>query len=145
MRYCCTTLVILLIASAAKADECNIIWWDLFLPSVEVEFEKTSDVSAILTLKDTIKHDPIRFELAAETLTGEDGAELDLLLGKQTLVAEGLSNQVTVTLQPKSSSWIIGFDSEQTLRTKSGRAYSGKTNVAGYLVCDQLKPWSWRS
>lgn len=141
MRCLWTAFSVVALASAATADECNILWWDLILPRSAVEFEKTSEVSALLTLKDTAKSEPIRFELATTTLTRDDGTELNLLFGKQTLVAEGLSNQVTVTLQSKAKSWLIGFESEQTLRTKDGRSFGGKTNVVGYLICSQLKPW----
>lgn len=142
MRCLWTALAVMALSSAATADECNIIWLDIFLPRPEVEFEKTSEASALLTLKDTAKPEPIRFELATTTLTRDDGTELNLLLGKQTLVAERLSNQVTLTLQPKGNSWLINFDSEQTLRTKRGRSFGGETNLAGYLVCNQLRPWA---
>jgi hypothetical protein len=140
MRPILVALVVMALSSAARADECNIVWWDLFLPQSEVEFEKTSEVSALLTLKNTTRPEPITFELALTTLTSEDGTSLEWLLGRQTLVAAGLSNQVTVTLQPKTTSWLIGFDSEQTLRTEEGQTFGGNTKVTGYLICNQLKP-----
>lgn len=117
MRCTWTFLVIMGISGPAQAEDCKIVWWDLFLPQSEAEFEKTSEVSATLTLKNTGKLEPIRFELALRHLARADGKELDLLLGTQTLVAGGVSNQLTVTLQQKASSWLVGFDSKQTIQT----------------------------
>ncbi len=140
MRCVWATFTFLALSSAATADECKIIWWDLFLPQSEVKFEKTSEVSALLTLTNTTKLEPISFELAFRTLTRENGANLDVLIGSKTLVAEGLSNEVTVSLQPKSSSWLVGFESKQVLRTKDGRNFGGESLLSGYLICNQLKP-----
>ncbi len=141
MRRISKALAIIALSSPAMADECNIIWWDLFLPQSEAELTKTSEVSATLTLKNTSKLEPISFDLVKENVTGEDGARLDLMLGTRTVVAAGLSNQVTITLQPKATSWLIGFESEQSLRAKDGQTFGGTTHVAGYLICNQLKPW----
>ena len=141
MRCVWKALAVIVLSTPAMADECNIVWWDLFLPQSEVEFKKTSEASALLILKNTSKLEPISFELALTELTREDGTGLDLLLGQQTLVAAELSNQVTVTLQPKTSSWLIGFESEQTLRTQNGQTFGDVARVTGYLICNQLKPW----
>lgn len=141
MRCVLTALVTIALSSAATADECNIVWWDLFLAPSDVTFEKTSEVSARLTMNNTTKRDPISFELALTTLTREGEASLEVLLGSQTVVAGGLSNQVTITLQPKSTSWLIGFDSVQTLRSEDGQTFGGNTLVTGYLICNQIQPW----
>ena len=141
MRCVWTTLVVVTLSSPATADECTIVWWDLFLPQSEVQFEKTSEVSALLTLKNTGKLEPISFELALTNLTGKDGQGLDLLLGKQTLVAGGLSNQVTVTLQPKATSWLVGFESENTVRTEDGRTFRDVVMLTGWLICTKVEPW----
>lgn len=61
---------------------------------------------------------------------------MDLLLGTQTLVLGGVSNQVTVTLQPKATSWLVGFDSKRTIRTKNGKTYDNAVMLAGYLLCN---------
>jgi hypothetical protein len=129
-------MVVMGLSGPVLADDCKIVWWDLFLPKSEAEFEKTSDVSATLTLKNTGKFEPIRFELAKTHVTGEDGNELDLLLGTQTLVLGGVSNQVTVTLQPKTTSWLVGFDSKRIIRTKNGKTYDNAAALAGYLYCN---------
>jgi hypothetical protein len=129
------------LSSPATADECKIVWWTLVLPQSEVEFEKTSEVSALLTLKNTGRLEPISFELALENLTREDGTGLDLLLGIQTMVAAGLSNEVTVTLQPKTTGWLVGFKTVETVRTKNGQIFGDTTMLTGNLICNQLKPW----
>lgn len=118
------------------ADDCKIAWWDIFVPQSEAEFVQTSDVSATLTLKNTGKLEPIRFELALTRVTGENGNELDLLLGTQTLVLGGVSNQVTVTLQPKTTSWLVGFDSKRTVQTTNGKIYDSAVMLAGHLYCN---------
>ncbi|MDO8985579.1 hypothetical protein [Cypionkella sp.] len=140
MRCVWTALALLALSSPATADECKIVWWDLFLPQSDVEFEKTSDASALLTLKNTGKLEPISFELALRNVTKDDGKGLSLLLGTQTLVAGGVSNQVTVTLQPKTTSWLVGFESEQIVRAKDGQTFGGVVRLTGHLVCNQLKP-----
>lgn len=136
MRRLCTSMIVMGLSGPVFADDCKIVWWDLFLPQSEAEFEKTSEVSATLTLKDTGKLEPIRFELASSQVTGEDGTELDLLLGTQTLVLGGISNQVTVTLQPKTNSWLVGFDSKRIIRTTAGKTYANSVMLAGYLYCN---------
>lgn len=140
MRCVGTALVAMALSSPAAADECAILWWDLVLPQSEVEFEQTSEVSALLTLKDTGQRKPVSFELALTNITREDGEKVDVLLAKQTLVSEGLSNQVTVSLQPKRTSWIVNFESDQTLRAKDGQIFGHVAMLTGYLICDQLKP-----
>lgn len=142
MRCVWKALVVMALASPATADECKIVWWDLFLPQSEVEFERTSEASALLTLTNAGKLESITFELAQSNLLQEDGEQLSLLLGTQTLVSGGLSNHVTVTLQPKANSWLVGFDSDQTVRTKDGKDFGGTVMHTGWLFCDQLKPWS---
>jgi hypothetical protein len=136
MRCIWAFMVIVGLSGPVLADDCKIVWWDLFLPQSEAEFEQTSDVSATLTLKNTEKLEPIRFELATTHVTGEDGNELDLLLGTQTLVLGGVSNQVIVTLQPKAKSWLVGFDSKRTIRTTNGKIYDNAVMLAGYLYCN---------
>ncbi len=54
--------------------------------------------------------------------------------------ARGLSNQVTVTLQPKTTGWLVGFESEKSMRTKGGRTSSDVAVLTGDLTCNQLKP-----
>jgi len=141
MQCVWAVLVVMALGSPAVADECKIVWWDLFLPQSEVQFEKTSEVSAILTLKNTSQLEPISFQLALSNLLREDRKGLDMLLGSQTLVAAGISNQVTVTLQPKTTSWLIGFESKQAILTKDGRTFGGAVMHSGSLICNQLKPW----
>lgn len=140
MRSVLVALIATAFSSPASAEECNILWWDLFLPPLAVEFEMTSEVSAALTINDTVKLAPITFELAQQTLTGDDGKSVQLLLGQQTLVSAGLSNNVTVTLQPKTSSWLVGFDSKQNLQSNDGKTYGGKSLLTGWLICDRQKP-----
>lgn len=136
MRCIWAAMVVMGLSGPVQADDCKIVWWDLFLPQSEAEFEKTSEVSATLTLKNTGKLEPIRFELATTHVTGEDGNQLDLLLGTQTLVLGGVSNQVTVTLQPKATSWLVGVDSKRTIRSKTGKTYDNAVMLAGYLLCN---------
>ncbi len=140
MRATLSVLALMSLASPVIADECTILWWDLFLPQSEAEFDMTSEVSAILTLKNTAQSKPITFELALSDLTDKDGKNLQLLLAQQTLVSGGLSNQVTVTLQPKSKSWLVGFESKQTLRAKDGQIYGNDMMHSGYLFCEELIP-----
>lgn len=73
MRCIWAVMVVIGFSGPVQADDCKIVWWDLFLPQSEAEFEKTSEVSATLTLKNTGKLEPIRFELATTHVTGEDG------------------------------------------------------------------------
>ena len=142
MGYASKAFVLIAFSSPAIAEECKIVWWDLFLPQAEVEFIKTSEVSAKLTLKNTSKHEPASFELAQENVASlADGSRQNLLMGSATLVLGGVSNQVTVTLQPKSASWLVGFASAQTLRSKDGKDFGGTTQLAGFLTCENLKPW----
>jgi hypothetical protein len=129
-------MVVTGLSGPVLADDCKIVWWDIFVPQSEAEFEQTSEVSAILTLKNTGKLEPIRFELASTRVTGENGKELDLLLGTQTLVLGGVSNQVTVTLQPGRTSWLVGFDSKRTIRTTKGKIYDSAVTLAGHLYCN---------
>lgn len=138
MRATPSVLSLMVLASPAIADECTIVWWDLFLPQSEVEFDMTSEASAILTLKNPAQSKPIGFELALRDLTDKDGKNLQLFLATQTLVAGGLSNQVTVTLQPKNESWLVGFESKQTLRANDGQIYGNDMMHTGYLFCDDL-------
>jgi hypothetical protein len=140
MRCVGTALVAMVLASPAAADECTILWWDLILPQSEVEFEQTSEVSARLTLKNTGQLKPVSFELALTNVTRETGEKADIFLAKQTLVSEGMSNLVTVTLQPKRTSWIVGFESDQTLRAKDGQTFGHVTMLTGWLICDEIKP-----
>ncbi len=58
MRCVLMALALIALSSPVSADECSIIWWDLFLPQSEVEFEKTSEVSVLLTLQNTVKSKP---------------------------------------------------------------------------------------
>jgi len=136
MRCIRAFMVAMGLSGPVLADDCKIVWWDLFLPQSEAEFEKPSEASATLTLKSTGKLEPIRFELASTHVTGDDGNELDLRLGTQTLVLGGISNQVTVTLQPKTTSWLVGFDSKRTIRTTKGKTYENAAMHAGYLFCN---------
>jgi hypothetical protein len=53
MRCVGTALLAMALACPAAADECTILWWDLILPQAKVEFEQTSAVSALLTLRET--------------------------------------------------------------------------------------------
>jgi len=140
MRATWSALALMLLAGPAVADECRIVWWDLFLPQSKVEFEMTSDVSAILTLIETGQSKPITFELALSDLTDKDGKSLQLFLAEQTLVSGGLSNQVTVTLQPKSTSWLVGFDNKQSLRSKDGQIFDNHAMHSGWLSCNELTP-----
>lgn len=111
-----------------------------FSSSVRGRVRNDLCVSAILTLKNTTQSKPITFELALSDLTDKDGKNLQLLLARQTLVAGGVSNQVTVTLQPKSKSWLVGFDSRQTLRSKDGQTFGDHVMHSGWLLCDELMP-----
>ena len=140
MRCVGAAIVALVLASPAAADECAILWWDLVLPQSEVEFEQTSEVSALLTLKNTGQHEAVTFELALTNMTRENGENVDVLLGKQTLVSEGMSNLVTVSVQPKRTSWIVNFESDQTLRAKDGQTFGHVAMLTGYLICDQIRP-----
>lgn len=140
MRATWSALALMLLAGPAVADECRIVWWDLFLPQSEVELEMTSEVSAILTLKNTGQSKPINFELALSDLTDKDGKSLQLLLAEQTLVSGGISNQVTVTLQPQSKSWLVGFESNQTIRAQDGQTYNNPAMHTGWLSCNELMP-----
>lgn len=140
MRCVGTALLAMALACPAAADECTILWWDLILPQAEVEFEQTSEVSALLTLRETGQLKPVSFELALTNVTRVDGEKVDVLLGKQTLVSEGMSNLVTVTLQPKRTSWIVNFESDQTLRAKDGQTFGHVALLTGWLTCDEIKP-----
>lgn len=135
MRCIWTFLIVMALTSPALAGDCKIFWWDIFLPQSEAALEKT-EVSATLTLKNTGKLESIRFDLALSHLTGADGKELDMLLGTQTLVVGGVSNEVTVTLQQKTSSWLVGFDSKRTVRTTTGKVYNDEVMLVGNLYCN---------
>jgi hypothetical protein len=136
MRCVGALLIVMGLSGPALAEDCKIVWWDLFLPQSEAVFEKTSEVSATLTLENTGTLEPMRFELALQHVTGEDGKELEILLGTQTLVLGGVSNLVTVTLQPRAASWLVGFDSRRTIRTTKGNSYDNGGMLGGSLYCN---------
>lgn len=131
---------VLALTRPAAADECRIIWWDLFLPQSEAEFEKTSEASATLTLKNTSKLEAMSFDLALQTLSREDGGMIDLFVGSRTMASDRVSNDVTITLQPANGKWVVGFESKQNVRTKDGRSAFGVNMLTGTLICSQLRP-----
>lgn len=141
MRSVRAACILSLLSSAATAEECRILWWDIFLPQSAVELEKTSEVSAVLTMKNTGKLEPISFELALSDVSGMDRKQWSSLLGGKTIVVGGLSNEVTVALVPKTTSWLISFESRQTIRSQDGKTFAGTGVLGGYLVCEELKPW----
>ena len=142
MRCFWKVVATVFMATPAIADDCTIVRTDLFLPKAEVMFEKQSGASATLTLWDTTKAELIIFDLTPMNEASVEGTKVDMLLSQQTLVLGGITNQVTVTLQSKANSWLIGFSNNQTLRTTTGDVYEPSTLISGYLYCNQLRPWS---
>lgn len=130
------------LSGPAMADECRILWWDLFLAPSEVTLDKTSNSTVTLTMRNTAQPEPVVFKLAREQLTQGNGASISMLLGDKTLVSRGITNEVTVSMQPKTASWLVSFQSAQTMTAQDGQSFKGMTVIGGYLTCDQLKPWS---
>lgn len=139
-RYFWGTAALVLSGVAARADDCTIIWLDLFLPPAYVEFELTSAFGGLLTLKESSKGQPVRFELRETTLTEEDGSKFKAMTSTQTLVSGRISNDVTAILEPKNKSWLISFDNRSTIKGKEGQTFVGRSATAGYLICETLRP-----
>lgn len=137
-----TASAIMALSSPVMADECRILWFDLFLAPSEVSLEQTSDLDASLTMTNTAQPEPLVIELSREQLTQGNGARTFMLLGDKTIVSTGLANEVTVSLQPKTNSWLVSFQSAQTMTAQDGQSFKGMTVLGGHLICDQLKPWA---